>query len=121
MTTTAARAATGYAAAFAQRITAGDAIEYAYRDVGHSEVPLVMLQHFRGNLDNWDPALIDALAAERRVVTFDNVGVGGTSGRTPSTVEAMAHGAIAFMDAMSFERVDLLGFSIGSSSRRRLR
>src|SRR6185369_1305681 len=78
------------------------------------DVPLVLLQHFRGNLDNWDTALIDALAAERRVVTFDNVGVGATSGKTPSTIEAMAHDAIAFLDAMSFERIDLLGFSIGS-------
>src|SRR5207244_3767939 len=75
---------------------------------------LVLLQHFRGNLDNWDPALIDALAADRRVVTFDNLGVGATTGRTPATVEAMAHGAIAFLEAMEFPRVDLLGFSIGS-------
>jgi pimeloyl-ACP methyl ester carboxylesterase len=77
-------------------------------------VPLVLLQHFRGNLDNWDPALIDDLAVGRRVVTFDNVGVGGTTGMTPNTVEAMAHDAIAFFEAMSFQRVDLLGFSIGS-------
>src|SRR5881275_2342202 len=77
-------------------------------------MPLVLLQHFRGNLDNWDPALVDALAADRRVVTFDNVGVGATTGKTPNTVEAMAHGAIAFLEAMEFQRVDLLGFSIGS-------
>src|SRR5262249_3665392 len=77
-------------------------------------VPLVLLQHFRGNLDNWDPALIDALAAQRRVVTFDNVGVAATTGTTPSTVEAMAQDAIAFMEALNLERVDLLGFSIGS-------
>src|SRR5712691_7631561 len=86
-----------------------DGIEFAYRSFGGpSEVPLVLLQHFRGNLDNWDPALIDDLAAERRVVTFDNVGVGGTTGTTPNTVEPMAHGAIAFFEAMSFRRVDLL-------------
>ena len=103
-----------YADASNRRITADNAIEYAYRDLGVSEVPLVLLQHFRGNLDNWDPALIDALAPHRRVVTFDNVGVAATSGTTPNTVEAMAHGAIAFIEAMSFERVDLLGFSIGS-------
>jgi pimeloyl-ACP methyl ester carboxylesterase len=114
MTTTEAQTATGYAGASIQRVTADNAIEYAYRDLGHSDVPLVLLQHFRGNLDNWDPALIDVLAADRRVVTFDNVGVGATSGRTPNTIEAMAHGAIAFLDAMSFECVDLLGFSIGS-------
>ena len=97
-----------------RRVTADNAIEYAYRDLGESDVPLVLLQHFRGNLDNWDPALIDALAADRRVVTFDNVGVGATTGRTPSTVEAMAHDAIAFLEAMDLQRVDLLGFSLGS-------
>jgi pimeloyl-ACP methyl ester carboxylesterase len=73
------------------RVTAGNGIEYAYRESGEGDVPLVLLQHFRGNLDNWDPALIDALAAERRVVAFDNAGVGATTGSTPSTVEAMAH------------------------------
>ena len=103
-----------YADATTQRVSADSGIEYAYRDLGESEVPLVLLQHFRGNLDNWDPALVDALAAERRVVTFDNVGVAATSGRTPSTIEAMAHDAITFVDALGLERVDLLGFSIGS-------
>ncbi len=60
------------------------------RDLRGSDVPLVLLQHFRGNLDNWDPAIVDALAAARRVVAFDNVGVGATTGRTPSTVEAIS-------------------------------
>src|SRR6266550_3974079 len=97
-----------------RRIAADNAIEYAYRELGEGEVPLILLQHFRGNLDNWDPALMDALAADRRVVAFDNVGVGATTGRTPNTIETMAHGAIAFLEAMDFQRVDLLGFSIGS-------
>src|SRR3954453_13295426 len=104
----------GYAETPALRVTAENAIEYAYRELGDGDVPLVLLQHFRGNLDNWDPALVDALAVDRRVVPFDNVGVGATTGRTPNTVEAMAHGAIAFLEALDFERVDLLGFSIGS-------
>jgi pimeloyl-ACP methyl ester carboxylesterase len=73
-----------------------------------------LLQHFRGNLDNWDPALIDALATHRRVITFDNVGVGGTTGETPSTIEAMARGALGFIDTMGLDQFDLLGFSIGS-------
>ena len=103
-----------YADASTRRVTADNAIEYGYRDLGEGEVPLVLLQHFRGNLDNWDPALVDALAADRRVVAFDNVGVGATTGTTPRTIEAMAHGAIAFLEAMEFQRVDLLGFSIGS-------
>ncbi len=103
-----------YAEAAIRRITAGSGVEYAYRDLGEGDVPLVLLQHFRGNLDNWDPALVDALASDRRVVAFDNVGVGATTGTTPNTVEEMAHGAIAFVEAMSLQRVDLLGFSIGS-------
>jgi pimeloyl-ACP methyl ester carboxylesterase len=109
-----ATATVSYTGASTQRVAAGNGIEYAYRDLGAGDVPLVLLQHFRGNLDNWDPALVDALAADRRVVTFDNVGVGATTGRTPNTVEAMAHDAIAFLEAMNFQRVDLLGFSIGS-------
>jgi pimeloyl-ACP methyl ester carboxylesterase len=89
-------------------------IDYAYRDIGEGTPPLVLLQHFRGNLDNWDPALIDALATDRRVVTFDNSGVGGSTGATPSTIAQMANDAVAFLDAMEFGEVDLLGFSIGS-------
>jgi pimeloyl-ACP methyl ester carboxylesterase len=104
----------GYVDVPTQRVTAENGIEYAYRDLGASDPPLVLFQHFRGNLDNWDPALVDALAMKRRVVAFDNVGVGATTGRTPSTVEAMAHDAIAFLDAMRLERADLLGFSLGS-------
>ena len=77
-------------------------------------MPLILLQHFRGNLDNWDPALIDALATARRVVTFDNAGVGGSTGATPDTIEQMARDAIAFLAAMGFGQADLLGFSIGS-------
>jgi pimeloyl-ACP methyl ester carboxylesterase len=103
-----------YVDASTQKVTAENGIEYAYRDVGEAEVPLVLLQHFRGNLDNWDPALVDALAADRRVVPFNNVGVASTTGTTPNTVEAMAQGAIAFIEAIGLQRVDLLGFSIGS-------
>jgi pimeloyl-ACP methyl ester carboxylesterase len=109
-----ATATVSYTGASTQRVAAGNGIEYAYRDLGAGDVPLVLLQHFRGNLDNWDPALVDALAADCRVVAFDNVGVGATTGRTPSTIEAMAHDAIAFLEAMELQRVDLLGFSIGS-------
>ena len=113
-TTTGGLSDMSYLDASTQTVTAENGIEYAYRDVGEADVPLVLLQHFRGNLDNWDPALVDALAADRRVVPFNNVGVASTTGRTPNTVEAMAHGAIAFIEAIGFQRVELLGFSIGS-------
>src|SRR4249919_607653 len=97
-------------------VSAANGIDYVYRDSGGGEgaVPLVLLQHFRGNLDNWDPALIDALALARRVVTFDNAGVGGSTGSPPDTIEQMALDAIAFLAAMEFNQADLLGFSIGS-------
>jgi pimeloyl-ACP methyl ester carboxylesterase len=103
-----------YADAPTKVVGAADGFDYAYRDVGTGTLPLVLLQHFRGNLDNWDPALIDALASHRRVVAFDNGGVGGTNGTTPNTVEQMAADALSFLDAMEFDRVDILGFSIGS-------
>ena len=98
-------------------VRAANGVDYAYRDTSpgvSGGVPLVLLQHFRGNLDNWDPALIDALAPARRVITFDNAGVGGSTGTTPGTVEQMARDAIAFIAAMDLGQVDLLGFSIGS-------
>src|SRR6478672_10220454 len=95
-------------------VGAANGVQYAYRDVGDGAVPLVLLQHFRGNLDNWDPALIDALASTRRIVTFDNTGVGASTGTTPSTVAQMARDAIAFLAAMEFDEVDILGFSLGS-------
>ncbi|HXZ76946.1 MAG TPA: alpha/beta hydrolase [Streptosporangiaceae bacterium] len=108
--------AKGYSELPNELVSAVNGVNFAYRDTGGGEggVPLVLLQHFRGNLDNWDPALIDALASGRRVVTFDNAGVGGSSGTTPDTIEQMARDAIAFIAAMEFSQVDLLGFSIGS-------
>lgn len=97
-----------------QRLSATNGVEYAYRETGDGSVPLLLLQHFRGNLDNWDPALVDALGSTRKLVAFDNVGVGGSSGVTPNSVREMARGATAFIAAMGFGQVDLLGFSIGS-------
>jgi pimeloyl-ACP methyl ester carboxylesterase len=95
-------------------VRAANGVDYAYRESGAGTVPLVLLQHFRGNLDNWDPALVDALASTRRVVTFDNAGVGGSSRTTPDTIAQMARDAIAFLTAMGLGQVDLLGFSVGS-------
>ncbi len=97
-------------------VRAANGVSYAYRDTGgHDAIaPLVLLQHFRGNLDNWDPALIDALAESRRVITFDNTGVGSSTGTTADTIEQMASDAIAFIGALGHSQVDLLGFSIGS-------
>jgi pimeloyl-ACP methyl ester carboxylesterase len=105
---------TSYSALPNKLVSGPDGVDYAYREAGRGELPLILLQHFRGNLDSWDPALVDDLAAARRVVAFDNAGVGGSSGITPPTIEQMAHDAIAFLTARQFSAVDLLGFSIGS-------
>src|ERR1700739_3619300 len=103
-----------YGTAPNQVIHADNDIDYAYREIGTGTVPLVLLQHFRGNLENWDPPLVDALGSQRRVVAFDNVGVGATAGATPNSIEQMARDAIAFIAALDAPRVDVLGFSIGS-------
>lgn len=103
-----------YMAAPNNVVSAANGIDYAYRPVGEGTPALVLLQHFRGNLDNWDPALVDALARDRRVVTFDNAGVGASTGTTPRTIAQMARDGIAFLEAHALGAVDLLGFSIGS-------
>jgi pimeloyl-ACP methyl ester carboxylesterase len=97
-----------------KRVSSASGIDFAYRDVGAGSVPLVLLQHFRGNLDSWDPALADALAQGRRVVAFDNAGVGGSTGTTPDTIVQMARDALLFLDAMDIGQADIVGFSIGS-------
>ena len=95
-------------------VESGDGPSYAYRDTGGEGRPIVLFQHFRGNLDNWDPALIDGLAVNRRVITFDYEGVGGSEGRVAHTIAETAEGSLRFLDAVNVEQVDLLGFSIGS-------
>jgi pimeloyl-ACP methyl ester carboxylesterase len=107
--------AVSYVAAENQVLSVANGVDYAYRVTGPADATsLVMLQHFRGNLDNWDPALIDELARGRRVITFDNRGVAASSGTTPCTVAQMALDAIDFIEALGVDEVDLLGFSLGS-------
>ena len=76
-------------------------------------VPLILLNHLAAVLDNWDPRVVDGLAARRRVITFDNRGVGASGGSTPDTIEAMARDAVPFIRALGFDQVDLLGLSMG--------
>ena len=87
---------------------------FAYRTIGTaSGVPLVLLQHFTGTMDYWDPAVVNELAKHREVIVFDNTGVGASSGQVPDSVEQMAIDAAVFIDALGFEQVDLLGYSLG--------
>jgi pimeloyl-ACP methyl ester carboxylesterase len=89
-------------------------VQYAYRILGkNGTVPLVLLQHYRGTMDNWDPAFINALAGQRTVITFDNQGVGLSAGETPDNFTAMGDDAANFIAALGCKQVDVLGFSIG--------
>ncbi len=92
----------------------GNGIRFAYRRLGPATgTPLVLLQHFAGNMDAWDPAVVNVLATDRPVIVFDNAGVGRSTGQTPDNVEAMARDAVAFINLLGFSQVDLLGFSLG--------
>jgi pimeloyl-ACP methyl ester carboxylesterase len=91
-------------------------VSFVYRRFGNAQTAapaLVMLQHFRGNLDNWDPALVDRLARDREVILVNNRGVGGSTGAVPENVTTMARDALAFIDALGLQQIDLLGFSLG--------
>ena len=89
-------------------------IRFAYRRWGkQSGIPLVFNQHFTGNLDNWDPAVLDGLASEREVIIFNNAGIASSTGEVPTTFAGMANNAEAFIDALGLKQIDLLGFSIG--------
>lgn len=87
---------------------------FVYRELGSREgTPLVLLNHLGAVLDNWDPRVVDGIAAKRRVIAFDNRGVGASEGSTPTSIAEMANDAVAFITAMGLDQVDLLGFSMG--------
>jgi pimeloyl-ACP methyl ester carboxylesterase len=96
------------------RYVEGNGIRFAYRRLGPATgTPLVLLQHFSGNIDAWDPAVVNALATDRPVIAFDNAGVGRSTGQTPDNIAAMAKDAVAFINLLGLSEVDLLGFSLG--------
>lgn len=91
-----------------------DGTPFAYRELGPvGGVPVVFLHHFTAVLDDWDPRVIDGLAAHHHVIAFDNRGVGASGGRVPADVAQMGTDAIAFIRALGHEQVDLVGFSLG--------
>jgi pimeloyl-ACP methyl ester carboxylesterase len=87
---------------------------YAYRRLGtRAGHPLLLLQHFTGTLDNWDPAVTDPLASGREVILFESAGVGRSTGTVPQTIDGMAAHALAFLDGIGIKSCDVLGFSLG--------
>lgn len=105
---------TSYKNAQTRTVTA-DGVTFAYRDLGpRTGMPVIFITHLAAVLDNWDPRVVDGIAAKHRVITFDNRGVGASTGKTPKTIEEMAKDAVTFIRALGFEQVDVLSFSMGA-------
>lgn len=104
---------TSYAKAPARSVTA-NGVTFAYRELGPTGgVPVVFFVHLAATLDNWDPRIIDPIAQHHHVIAFDNQGVGGSTGRVPDSVEAMADDAYSFIKALGFRQIDIFSFSLG--------
>ncbi|OXM65801.1 alpha/beta fold hydrolase [Amycolatopsis vastitatis] len=96
------------------RTVSAGGVDFAYRELGpKTGVPVVFLTHLAAVLDNWDPRVVDGIAAHHRVIAFDNRGVGASTGTTPKSIQAMAADAVTFIRALGLTKVDLLGFSMG--------
>jgi pimeloyl-ACP methyl ester carboxylesterase len=104
---------TSYAKAPASTVTAGS-VRYAYRELGpKGGIPVVFFVHLAATLDNWDPRIIDPIAKNRHVITFDQPGVGASTGQVPNSIEAMADDAYTFIKALGFDKIDVFSFSLG--------
>ncbi|MGF4046229.1 alpha/beta fold hydrolase [Paenarthrobacter nitroguajacolicus] len=104
---------TSYAKAPARTINAGG-VSYAYRELGpKGGIPVVFFVHLAATLDNWDPRIIDPIAKNRHVITFDQRGVGASTGQVPDSIEAMAVDAYTFIKALGFDKIDIFSFSLG--------
>ena len=104
---------TSYKDALTRTITA-DGVDFAYRELGpKDDVPVIFFVHLAATLDNWDPRIVDAIAAKRHVITFDNRGVGASTGEVPDSIEAMAGDAFTFIQALGFDTIDVIAFSMG--------
>lgn len=104
---------TSYAKAPASTISAGG-VSYAYRELGpKGGIPVVFFVHLAATLDNWDPRIIDPIAKNRHVITFNNQGVGASTGQVPDSIEAMAEDAYTFITALGYEKIDVFSFSLG--------
>ena len=91
----------------------GNQIAYRELSKGKSEMPLVMLVHLAAVLDNWDPKLLDLIAQEHHVIVMDLPGVGASQGKVADTIPGMAAQTIEIIKALGYNRVNLLGLSMG--------
>src|SRR5687767_15211675 len=104
---------TAYKDAPARTVSTGG-VTYAYRELGpKGGIPVVFFVHLAATLDNWDPRIVDAIAKTRHVITFDQRGVGASTGKVPDTIEQAADHAYEFISALGFEKIDVFSFSMG--------
>ena len=104
---------TSYAKAPARTVSAGG-VTFAYRELGpEGGIPVVFFVHLAATLDNWDPRIVDPIAKNRHVITFDQRGVGASTGEVPDSIEAMADDAYTFIRALGFDKIDVFSFSMG--------
>jgi pimeloyl-ACP methyl ester carboxylesterase len=104
---------TSYAKAPARTISA-NGVTFAYRELGpKGGIPVVFFVHLAATLDNWDPRIVDPIAKDRHVITFDNRGVGASTGQVPDSIEAMADDAYTFIRALGYDKIDIFSFSLG--------
>ena len=108
------RTAQTYSQTPTEVISTVNGVDFAYRRIGSGgDVPLVLGGYFASNMDDWDPLIVDGLAADREVIAFDYPGMGGSTGITPATVAELTVDCLGFLRALGLTTVDLLGFSLG--------
>lgn len=84
----------------------------AYRSIGEGK-PMILCNRFRGNLDSWDPAFLDALAKKYKVIIFDWTGFGSSTGLPPTTMLEFATDVKDLMEALHLKKVTIVGWSFG--------
>jgi pimeloyl-ACP methyl ester carboxylesterase len=104
---------TSYAQAPTRTVTVGGTT-YTYRELGpQGGIPVVFFTHLAATLDNWDPCIVDPIAQHRHVITFDQRGVGASTGQVPDTIEEAADHAYELIAALGFDQIDVFSFSMG--------
>jgi len=114
------RAAVGVSSSSSSSITAPinfiqvDGLNIAHKVIGNG-LPIIFLARFRGTLNDWDPAFVDAVAKSYQVILFDAPGVGRSGGLVPTSVTRWADQAVQFARALGIDRAIFLGWSMGGA------
>jgi pimeloyl-ACP methyl ester carboxylesterase len=95
-----------------KKVHIGD-IDIAYKMFGKGN-PILLINGFSAPLDFWDPMLLEKLASNHTVITFDNRGIGNTtSGDKKFTITQFANDTSGLLDALNIKKADVIGWSMG--------